>query len=182
MSGFFKKLFNRITGKQDTPTPEVVEEQAALPAPEPLPEVVVKPVVVAKPKQAKAAKPVPKKPELKKPEPKKPEPKKPELKKPEPKKAAPAPAKVATPKPIASKAKAKSDVSKKVEVKKPEAKKPTPAKKPVVGKQLRSLHLLRHHLNLLSLTFKHPNLRFCLQRQGHFSQSRNLNARVGSRG
>ena len=34
MAGFFKKLFNRITGKKEEAAPQV-EEQAALPAPEP---------------------------------------------------------------------------------------------------------------------------------------------------
>jgi fused signal recognition particle receptor len=115
MSGFFKKLFNRIVGKkEETPAPEL----EALPAPEPVVEVAqelepevftpapdVKPKAKAKeaplPKavaktkveerKPAAKKVAPKKPETKKPEPKKvvakkPEPKKPELKKPEPKK------------------------------------------------------------------------------------------------
>lgn len=113
MSGFFKKLFNRITGKGEVAP--VAPEPVALPAPEPvveverIPEVVVEvapAVVVEAPKPAakkvtaKAA--PPKKAEVKKPEAKtpkaqevvvkkvearKPEPKKAEPKKPEPKKA-----------------------------------------------------------------------------------------------
>jgi fused signal recognition particle receptor len=115
MSGFFKKLFNRIVGKkEEAPAPEL----EALPAPEPIVDVapepepkVTPPTSVVKPrskakeapppkakveekkpaaKKAAAKKPEPKKPEpkkvAKKPEPKKPEPKKPEPKKPEPKK------------------------------------------------------------------------------------------------
>ncbi len=75
MSGFFKKLFNRITGKKDEAAPEGVVEQAALPAPEP----VVKEVVVAEPvkpaAKVKAKAPAPKKVAAKKPEPVKPAPK-----------------------------------------------------------------------------------------------------------
>jgi fused signal recognition particle receptor len=90
MSGFFKKLFNRITGKKDEAAPEVAVEQAALPAPEPerntvqdapapplmvdVEEVVTRkpaaktPVVKAPPaKKVPAQKPVAKKPEVKKP-------------------------------------------------------------------------------------------------------------------
>ena len=110
MSGFFKKLFNRITGKKDEPAPEVQVEVPALPEPEPEPIVqkaerpapqktAVKKDAAVKPEPVKlapkktavkkvAAKPV--KPAVvakaKKPEPKKSEPKKPEPKKPEPKK------------------------------------------------------------------------------------------------
>ena len=102
MAGFFKKLFNRITGKgAEEAKPEVVE-QVALPTPEEVavevieavPEVLRAPVV-------KSKKVVPKKPEPKKVAVKKPEAKKVEAKKPEPKKSA----------------------SKKVEGKKPEPKK-----------------------------------------------------------
>jgi fused signal recognition particle receptor len=113
MSGFFKKLFNRIIGKTEEQVPQPAPE--ALPAPEPVapppapePEPVEEIVVEApKPKPAPPRKEVekkkaePKKVEAKKPEPKKPEPKKPESKKPEPKK---------------------------VEAKKPEPKKPEPKK------------------------------------------------------
>ena len=113
MSGFFKKLFNRIIGKTEEQAPQPAPE--ALPAPEPVapppapePEPVEEIVVEApKPKPAPPKKEVekkkaePKKVETKKPEPKKPEPKKPEPKKPEPKK---------------------------VEAKKPEPKKPEPKK------------------------------------------------------
>jgi fused signal recognition particle receptor len=70
MSGFFKKLFNRITGKKEEA--EVPVEQAALPAPE----LVIEEIVVAKVAKpavkAKAKTPAPKKPEPKKPEAKKP--------------------------------------------------------------------------------------------------------------
>jgi len=76
MAGFFKKLFNRITGKPtEEAAPEVVE-QVALPAPAPEPEAVeiVSPPPKAKktapqkvaPKKAVAKKAVPKKPEAKK--------------------------------------------------------------------------------------------------------------------
>ncbi len=108
MSGFFKKLFNRITGKKDEPAPEAVVEQAALPAPEPIVE-----VVKAKPIKAKPEKPTPKKPEPKKPEPKKPA------------------AKAAKPVVAKAKAKPKAEPPKKVEVKKPEPKKLAPIKKSV---------------------------------------------------
>ncbi len=69
MSGFFKKLFNRITGKTEETTPEVVVEQAALPAPEPIVEEIVvvaeplKPASKAKVKTAAPKKVPPKKPE-----------------------------------------------------------------------------------------------------------------------
>jgi fused signal recognition particle receptor len=118
MSGFFKKLFNRIIGKTEEQAPQPAPE--ALPAPEPeappppplppAPELAEEIVVEApkpkpappkkeaekkkvEPKKVEAKKPEPKKPEPKKPEPKKveakkPEPKKPEPKKPEPKKPA----------------------------------------------------------------------------------------------
>ncbi len=74
MSGFFKKLFNRITGKTDEPAPEVVPEQLALPPPEPEPvvEEVVKPAAKVKAKTPAAKKLEAKKPEAKKPEAKKP--------------------------------------------------------------------------------------------------------------
>ncbi len=121
MSGFFKKLFNRITGKKDEPTPEPVAEQIALPAPEPEPVVIVEPVKkAAPPKVAKA--PVSVKPAPKKPEPKKLEPKK---------SAAKAkPVKLEKPKIEAAKAKAKVAAPKKVEVQQT-----APIKKPVVAKK-----------------------------------------------
>ncbi len=111
MSGFFKKLFNRIIGKTEEQAPQPTPE--ALPAPEPAspppalePEPVEEIVVEApkpkpappkkevekkkaEPKKVEAKKPEPKKPEPKKAEPKKPEAKKVEAKKPEPKKAEP---------------------------------------------------------------------------------------------
>ena len=121
MAGFFKKLFNRITGKPNEEVKADVVERAALPAPEVVeaaapvalraPELEVTPEPkksVAKktpPKKVEAKKPDKKKPEAKKPEPKKfeakkSEPKKVEAKKPEPKKIEPKKpaAKVATPK------------------------------------------------------------------------------------
>jgi fused signal recognition particle receptor len=125
MSGFFKKLFNRITGKgNETPTPveEVVVPQIEAPkpvAPE-IPEAVVEAKPEPAPKKVKVPEPVIKKVEAKKPEPKKPEPK--TKAKPEPKKV-----EVRKPEP---KAKAKPE-PKKVEVKKPrkpEPKKPEPEK------------------------------------------------------
>ena len=128
MAGFFKKLFNRITGKPtEEAKPEVVE-QAALPAP------VVGPVAVESVAVKPAAKKkpaAPKKEEIKRAAPKKLEAKKPEVKK--------VPAK---------KGQAEKSELKKVEAKKPEprrvevevapvkvtAKKPAPEKKtaPVV--------------------------------------------------
>jgi fused signal recognition particle receptor len=117
MSGFFKKLFNRITGKKDEPAPEVQVEQAALPAPEP----VVEEVVVAKPvkPQAKPKSAAPKKPEPKKPVAKA----KPAAKKPEPPKAKAKPVK-APPK--------KVEPVKAPALKKPPAKKIAEPKKTVV--------------------------------------------------
>ena len=118
MSGFFKKLFNRITGKKEeaapelealpAPEPESLPEPTPEPAPEPVPEPAQEPVAVEpKPHQeqpvvahppvrekpsAKAAQPnkaEPKKPALKRTAPTKPEPKKPEPKKPQAKKPEP---------------------------------------------------------------------------------------------
>ena len=128
MAGFFKKLFNRITGRPtEEAAPEVVE-QAALPppsvAPEPVSEPAPEPDVqertkapVAKKVAAKA--PPPKKAETKKPEPKKaqakkPEPRKLEVKKPEQKKAE------------QKKVEAKKPAHQKPELKSPELKKPEP--------------------------------------------------------
>lgn len=125
MAGFFKKLFNRITGKgSEEVTPEIVE-QLALPAPEEdlalptdsQPETVVEANTQPKkipaknfepekttpkkiePAKVKAEKPEPKKTASKKPGAKKPEPKKTGSKKLEPK-AAPRPTK--TPHPTSS--------------------------------------------------------------------------------
>ena len=134
MSGFFKKLFNRIIGKTEEAAPAAVEAEK-LPAPEPQPapqpETVIgeQPAPKSVPKKAEAkrsepkakVKPEPKKAEIKKPEPKKPELKKVEAKKPEPKK--PEPRKVEAKKPEPK----KPDL-KKVEAKKPESKKPEPKK------------------------------------------------------
>jgi fused signal recognition particle receptor len=124
MSGFFKKLFNRIVGKkEEAPAPEV-QEQQALPAPEPVVEAAPEPAPIVAPKaktkeapppkakaedkkpaakKVAAKTPEPKKQQLKKAAPKKPEPKKPEPKKPEPKKlqAKAAPVKVAVKAPAA---------------------------------------------------------------------------------
>ncbi len=84
MSGFFKKLFNRIVGKKEEPTTAAVEAPQ-LPAPAPAPVFVPEAEpLIAKAKPEK--KPVAKKPEPKKPEPKRPAAKKSALKKPEPKK------------------------------------------------------------------------------------------------
>jgi fused signal recognition particle receptor len=139
MSGFFKKLFNRIVGKtEEAPPPPPVVEQLEAPAPvivevvpeplEPEPQAEVKPEPVRiepkKPEPKAKAAPEPKKPELK---PKaKPEPKKVEAKKPEPKKAEPKKAEVKKPEPV--KPQPKKPEPKKVEVKKPEPVKPEPKK------------------------------------------------------
>jgi fused signal recognition particle receptor len=131
MTGFFKKLFNRITGRKDEAVPAPEPELEKLPAPEPEPEPAPpppepepvaaepEPVVIAEPEPPRVKKPEPKKPEPKKPEPKakaKPEPKKVEVKKPEPKKSE------------ARKPEPKRPEPKKIEVKKVEAKKPEPKK------------------------------------------------------
>ena len=83
MSGFFKKLFNRITGKKEE-APETVEAETALAAPEPelapLPESEPEPAAVEAPAPViveEALEPVTQskpKPQPKKPEPKKPTP------------------------------------------------------------------------------------------------------------
>lgn len=150
MSGFFKKLFNRIVGKtEEAPPPPPVLEELEAPAPviveaipepvEPEPQAEVKPEPVRIEPKAKAApepkkaelrpkaKPEPKKVEAKKPEPKKPEPKKVEVKKAEPVK--PEPKKVEAKKPEPKKAEPKKAEVKKVEPVKPEPKK-IEAKKP----------------------------------------------------
>ncbi|MBZ0261815.1 MAG: signal recognition particle-docking protein FtsY [Hyphomicrobiales bacterium] len=134
MSGFFKKLFNRIVGKtEEAPPPPPVVEQLEAPAPviveaipepvEPEPQVEVVPEPVRIEPKAKAL-PEPKKAEAK---PKaKPEPKKVEVKKPEPAKAEPKKSvakKVEPPRP-----EPKKPEPKKVEAKKPEPKKPEPKK------------------------------------------------------
>ena len=127
MVGFFKKLFNRITGKPNEEAKPEVVDQAALSAPEESSveiieaesEVLRAPAVKSKkvapkkaePKKATAKKPEAKKSELKKPEPKKVEAKKPARKVPVVTKIPPAP---------------KRPEPKKVEVKKPEQKKPKP--------------------------------------------------------
>jgi fused signal recognition particle receptor len=137
MSGFFKKLFNRIVGKtEEAPPPPPVVEQLEAPAPI-IPEVVPElpkpePEAKAKPEpkpveriEVEAKKPAPEKPEPKKPEPKlkaAPEPKKVEVKEPEPKK--PEPKKVEVKKPEPKKLETKKAELKKVEVKKVEVKKP----------------------------------------------------------
>ncbi len=95
MSGFFKKLFNRVIGKKEEAAPPPAAEVEALPAPEPEPAPPPEPITEPEPEKpaAKAkVKPAPKKPEPKKPEPKakaKPAPKKAEAKKPEPVKPQP---------------------------------------------------------------------------------------------
>jgi fused signal recognition particle receptor len=106
MSGFFKKLFNRITGKKDEPAPEAQVEAVALPAPEPEP--------VEVPVEVEPPKPIAKKAVAKKPEPPKPAPRKADVKK----------------VPVKAPPKAKAKVAKAVEpkAKKPEVKKPEPKK------------------------------------------------------
>jgi fused signal recognition particle receptor len=119
MAGFFKKLFNRITGKPAEEAARVDEVLAALPAPEPEPEPVVE---IEAPKVA-AKKPAAKKVEVKKVEKAKPTAKvavKPAVK-PKTKIAAAPPKKVEVKKPAA-----KVVPPKKVEAKKPLAKKPEP--------------------------------------------------------
>jgi fused signal recognition particle receptor len=120
MSGFFKKLFNRITGKKEDPVAEPVIEQVALPVPEP--EASVEPALqkVAKPK---AVKPAPKKLEVKKPIVRK------ASAKPE------APKKLKAKEPAAKKVEPKKKVeTKKPEVKKQVAVKAAPVKKTIVAK------------------------------------------------
>ena len=87
MAGFFKKLFNRITGRPgEEAKPEVVE-QAALPAPEEVSVEIVEAVPeVLKAPAVKSKKAAPKEPEPKKVAATKPETKRVEAKKPEPKK------------------------------------------------------------------------------------------------
>jgi fused signal recognition particle receptor len=144
MSGFFKKLFNRIVGKtEEAPPPPPALEQLEAPAPaivevipepiEPEPQADVKPepdriepkakpapeLQKAEPKPK--AKQEPKKVEAKKPEPKKSEPKKVEARKPEPKKAEPKKAEIKKPEPVKAEAK-------KIEAKKPEPSRPEPKK------------------------------------------------------
>jgi fused signal recognition particle receptor len=133
MSGFFKKLFNRITGKAaEAPVPTPVDDVVVLQLEAPLPVDIPEPVVEQKPKKVEAKKPAPKKVDVKKPEPKKvepkakakPEPKKVEVKKPEPKKPEPK----AKAKPEPKKVEVKKPEPKKAEPKKPEPKKPEPKK------------------------------------------------------
>ncbi len=154
MSGFFKKLFNRIVGKTEeappsppaleqleAPAPVIVEVVPEPVAPEPPLEIAPEPVRIepkakAAPEPKKAepkpkARPEPKKVEAKKPEPKKPEPKKVEVKKvepvkPEPKK--PEPKKVEAKKPEPKKVEVKKVEPVQPELKKVEAKKPEPIK------------------------------------------------------
>ena len=141
MSGFFKKLFNRIIGKTEAAAP-AVEEIPALPAPEPEVQIDIAEPVVAR---VAKSKPAPKKPEPKKPEPKKPaakakstkveikkvEPKKPAVKKPEPKKPDLKP----TPKPIQKPLIGKATAGK-ITAKKPVAKAVPPQKpKPQVSEK-----------------------------------------------
>ncbi len=143
MSGFFKKLFNRIVGKTEeapppgpvvaqleAPAQVVVEVVPELPKPEPKP---------IEPPKVEVKKPAPKKPEPKKPKPKlkvAPEPRKVEAKKPEPKKPEPKKVDAKKPEPIEpeqkkpepKKVEPKKAEVRKVEVKKPEPKKPEPKK------------------------------------------------------
>jgi fused signal recognition particle receptor len=142
MSGFFKKLFNRVIGKkEEAPPPPADTEALPPPAPEPEPEPVApppapepEPVVEPAPEPEPVAEPEVKarKPEPKpkaKIEPKQTDTKKPaakkgkaEAKKPEPKKPEPK-------KPAAKKPEPKKPEPKKPEPKKPEPKKPEPKAK-----------------------------------------------------
>ena len=143
MSGFFKKLFNRIVGKTEeaAPPPPALEQlEAPAPAveivPEPVapePQAEVKPEPARIEPKAKAA-PEPKKAEPKpkvKPEPKKVEAKKPESKKAEPKKIEVKKFELVKPEPKKlepKKVEAKKPEPKKIEVKKVEPAKPEPKK------------------------------------------------------
>jgi fused signal recognition particle receptor len=142
VAGFFKKLFNRITGKGAEAAPPEPLAIEVVKAPEPAPVVEPPPppppvVEVAekkqepKPPKVEARKAGPEKPSSKQPEPKKPVPKKaePPSKKVGPKK--PGPKKVDVKKPEPKKPEPKKPAPKKPELKKPEAKKPEP-KKPEV--------------------------------------------------
>ena len=134
MSGFFKKLFNRIVGKtEEAPPPPVAVEQLEAPAP------VIADVVPEPPEPEAQAEIIPEPawiepeakatPEPKKEEPKpkaKPEPKKVEAKKPEPKKAEPKKVEIKKPEPV--KPEAKKPELERVEAKKPEPVKPEPKK------------------------------------------------------
>ncbi len=143
MAGFFKKLFNRITGRKEGDAPEAAPEdvqapeQAVLPPPAPEPEpvpeygedVAVEPIPVAVPKSLKPAAPTkapPRAPEKKVAPSKKPEPKKPETKK------ATAAKKVEAkkPAPIAPSKKAKAKPEPVAPAQKPLKKPPTPAPAP----------------------------------------------------
>jgi fused signal recognition particle receptor len=122
MSGFFKKLFNRIVGKKQDAAPEEVAEQVSLPVPSPEPDVVVVNVATAKPSKPKSAKPAPRKVE----------PPKPTVKKPAVKAAKPPTAKAKS----KVETKAKPNVAKKPDALKPIAQKFAPAKKAVVPKPI----------------------------------------------
>jgi fused signal recognition particle receptor len=120
MAGFFKKLFNRITGKPAEEAAPVEEELVALPAPEP--------VVEIEPPKVVAKKPAAKKVEVKKVEKAKPAAKvavKPAVK-PKTKVAAAPPKKVDVKKPVAKVLPPQKAEAKKPEPKKPVAKKPEP--------------------------------------------------------
>jgi fused signal recognition particle receptor len=145
MSGFFKKLFNRITGKKEEETQDVAVEQTALPAPLPEPELIIERAEEPVFEKPKAAKPAPKKPQAKPPAAKKPEPKKLVAKKAVTAKAPPAKAKPvvkATSKPAAKPEPVKAKVkpapapppAKAKPVAKPEGKKAKPAKPVAVPK------------------------------------------------
>ena len=133
MSGFFKKLFNRIIGKTEEAAPVVVETPA-LPAPEPVVEVVAKSAPAkakakpTPPASQKVAKPAPKKPEPKQPAAKL-EVKKPEVKKPEIKKPAVKPSKPEFKRPEPKKPEPKKSEPKKPEIKQPASKKSPPPRK-----------------------------------------------------
>ena len=121
MAGFFKKLFNRITGKPDEEAKPETTELVTLPAPDPevlapAPvEKAITPKPAAKPKKAAPKKVIPKKVEAKKPAPKKAVAKK-------------APAKKVVAKPAAKKAKAVAPEPIKTAIVPP---KPAPVAKPI---------------------------------------------------
>jgi fused signal recognition particle receptor len=143
MSGFFKKLFNRIVGKKEEALAPEVQEQQALPAPvpvvevapEPEPEAVVAPKAKSKEAPPSKAKVEQKKPAAKKVAPKTPAPKKPEPKKAEPKKAAPKKPEPKKPEPKKLQAKAAPvKVAPKAPAAKPTPKKPEPVTPPPKAK------------------------------------------------
>ena len=150
MSGFFKKLFNRVIGKKEEEAPPPPPPVAVLEAPQPEPEPDIVAVAEPEPPPALIAEPEPEPepetvapvaeavivpeplvaavPKVRKAESKKPEPKKPEPQKQEPKKAEP---KKAEPKTSAPKAKPEAQPSEPV-VPPPRIAEPEPLLPPVI--------------------------------------------------